>query len=211
MKQIIKLIFLFIPVLSFAQTNVIDEFSAKIKTVVEDPNSEYYYSKLQEKVKSSSSQITVDDSYYLYYGKIYNYNTLINDLYYMELIFKFKDAIEEKDYQNAYSIGKSVLEKDPAELCVLFGLAKVINDKKIDDCCNIVNRCNNMIKAIISTGTGKNPNEAIFLINGDQDVLLEQFKIDPIDAEQSSGDNENDVYSVFKYKGKSLYLNFINL
>lgn len=68
-----------------------------------------------------------------------------------------------------------------------------------------------MIKAIISTGTGKNPNEAIFLINGDQDVLLEQFKIDPIDAEQSSGDNENDVYSVFKYKGKSLYLNFINL
>jgi hypothetical protein len=211
MKQIIKLIFLFIPVLSFAQTNVIDEFSAKIKTVVEDPNSEYYYSKLQEKVKSSSSQITVDDSYYLYYGKIYNYNTLINDLYYMELIFKFKDAIEEKDYQNAYSIGKSVLEKDPAELCVLFGLAKAINDKKIDDCCNIVNRCNNMIKAIISTGTGKNPNEAIFLINGDQDVLLEQFKIDPIDAEQSSGDNENDVYSVFKYKGKSLYLNFINL
>jgi hypothetical protein len=211
MKQIIKLIFLFIPVLSFAQTNVIDEFSAKIKTVVEDPNSEYYYSKLQEKVKSSSSQITVDDSYYLYYGKIYNYNTLINDLYYMELIFKFKDAIEEKDYQNAYSIGKSVLEKDPAELCVLFGLAKAINDKKIDDCCNIVNRCNNMMKAILSTGTGKNPNEAIFVINSEHYILLEHFKMDTYFSEQSWGENENDAYSLFTDKGKKLYLNIIDL
>jgi hypothetical protein len=211
MKQIIKLIFLFIPVVSFAQTNVVDDFNAKIKKVVEDPSSEFYYPKLREKVKSSSSQITVDDSYYLYYGKIYNYNTLINDMSYLGQIIDFEDAISAKEYQKAYSIGKSVLEKDPAEFRVLYGLAKAINEKKIEDCCNIVNRCNNMMQAILSTGTGKNPNEAIFVINSEHYILLEHFKMDTYFSEQSWGENENDAYSLFTDKGKKLYLNIIDL
>ena len=144
-------------IIAFGQTadstyTVSTDFKHIVFNVVSDSNSDYYYPKLEEKVKNSMSELTATECYYLYYGRL----------------FKNK----HKGLPFLASLGVPLLDNNPVDLTVLLHTCKCMNDRKDERWEAYNSLFTKLLDAIFSEGTGQSPETAIKVVDIEDERII---------------------------------------
>lgn len=160
----------------------------KIKSEIQNPDSRFYYPRLMQKYESNDTSMSVEDYRYLYLGTLYqeDYNPYrksehrdkIEELYYRETHSRF-----ELDSIIAYA--ELSLADDPFDLEQMNYLIYALRGRKKDNTANLWQfRLNHILQAIISTGTGLDPENAWYVINPRHEYNIVNFQNRTVESQE---------------------------
>ncbi|WP_162056181.1 DUF4919 domain-containing protein [Pontibacter pamirensis] len=209
MKQILKLTFyslvLFFSFNLYAQKADSIDFKLQVERVSKDSTSSFFYHKLQEKIKNKPGEISVEDSFYLYYGQIFQDNHKPLSFVANPERLDFDRAIMNGNCKKAVELGEKILNRNPVDLTVLLHVSNCITRSGYVDTTHYYEqRLNNLLDAIFSTGDGNTMSSAIKIVNMEDDYVLKGVLGFFGGNEQLSFDN-NHAYSVWSKGGHKLY------
>ena len=178
MKKTISIIVILLGfTVAFGQTadstySVSTDFKHIIFYAVSDSNSDYYYPKLEEKVKNSMSELTATECYYLYYGRLFkNEHKGLPFLASSERM-DFDNALAKGNCNKIIKLGIPLLENNPVDLTVLLQTCKCMNDKKDERWEEYNTLFTKLLDAIFSEGTGQSPETAIKVVDIEDEHIL---------------------------------------
>ncbi|WP_289712591.1 DUF4919 domain-containing protein [uncultured Muribaculum sp.] len=151
-----------------------------IRAAVSDPNSKMYYPKLYKQFKASDTTMTLDQMRHLYLGYIYqeDYNPYRQSQYSSrveELYMRDKHTHAECDTIIHYA--EKSLDDDPFDLRQMSFLIYAYREKKKNNMAAIMLwKLNHLLQAIISTGTGLDPENAWVVNNPQHEYNLLNFQ-----------------------------------
>ncbi len=182
----------------------------KIRAEVSDPRSRYYYPKLMASYERNETVMNLQDYRHLYYGYLFQedfnpyrhseYSTKNESLY-----FKNKHTRAELDSMIFYA--EHALMDTPFDLSQMNFLIYALRERGKTNRANIWQyRLNHILQAIVSSGTGADPENAWYvtsprheynIVNFQNAVVKEQQYQEPyfdrIDVEKNGG-KETDTY-----------------
>ena len=208
MKNFIKLLISLLLIVSstncYSQTKDTVDFKVYIQKMTTDTNSNFYYSKLVQKVKNKPSEVSVDDCFFLYYGQIFqkghnNLSFLANP----ERL-EFDKASMKGNCKKAINLGNIILERNPFDLTVLLHVCNCIKENGEKDNLYLEQRFKNTLSAIFSTGDGKSMKSAIKIANMEDDYVLKGI-LGFLGGKEKLGFENNHSYSVWEKGTQILY------
>ncbi len=151
----------------------------QIRRNVNDSTSPYYYPRLMAKYAENETIMTLDDYRHLYLGQLFqedynpyrqsNHAKNIEHLYY-------KSDLSRADLDTIIKYAKLSLDDDPFDLRQLNFLIYAYRKRGKVNTANIWQyRMNHMLEAIISTGTGLDPDNAWYVINPEHEYNIINF------------------------------------
>lgn len=151
----------------------------QIRRDVNDSTSPYYYPRLMAKYAENETIMTLDDYRHLYLGQLFqedynpyrqsNHAKNIEHLYY-------KTDLSRADLDTIIKYAKLSLDDDPFDLRQLNFLIYAYRKRGKVNTANIWQyRMNHMLEAIISTGTGLDPDNAWYVINPEHEYNIINF------------------------------------
>ena len=164
-------------IITFGQTadstyTVSTDFKHIVFNVVSDTNSDYYYPKLEEKVKNSMSELTATECYYLYYGRLFkNKHKGLPFLASSERM-DFDKAIARGNCKKIITLGVPLLDNNPVDLTVLLHTCKCMNDRKDERWEAYNSLFTKLLDAIFSEGTGQSPETAIKVVDIEDERII---------------------------------------
>jgi hypothetical protein len=192
----------------------------QIRQSVNDPASPYYYPKLMGRYQQNETIMNLEDYRYLYYGYLFqedfnpyrhNEATTKNE----SLYYKSSHTRAELDSIIAYA--ETALDDNPFDLTQMNFLIYALRSRgKVNRASIWQFRLNHLIQAIISSGTGDDPEHAWYVINPRHEYDIANFQ-DAIVKESSYQEPYYDLIEVEKKgaKGKvttdTYYFNIKNL
>jgi len=141
----------------------------QIRREISDPESKFYYPDLMARYEANETIMTLDDYRHLYLGYVFqeDYDPYRHS--------EFSQVIEEQYYKARHSkaecdtiikYAELSLNDNPFDLRQINFLIYALREKKKNNLANIWQfRLNNLLKAIVSTGTGLDKENAWFVIN----------------------------------------------
>lgn len=173
MKKILPLIALLVTLCAFEPQKPDME---QIRREVTDPASPYYYPDLMKRYERNETVMTPEDYRRLYLGAIYEedfdpyrtseYAGLVEELYY-----KSKHSRNECDRIIKYATLS--LQDNPFDLQQIDFLIYAMREKGKNNLANIWQyRLNHLLEAIVSTGTGLDPEHAWYVISPQHEYFL---------------------------------------
>jgi hypothetical protein len=208
--EVITKIILFLSVIIFfkevnAQPTDSLDFRKSIYEIVNDSTSHLFYPKLKEKFKENPGTITMEDCYYLYYGRIfqktYNPVSFIVD----PEIGNFLRSLSVGDCDAVLNVGISILDKNPVDLRVLLHICNCISQKKDQDTLyHFQKRFKYLLDGILSTGTGNSMKTAIKITDLEDEYVLKGILNFLGGKEQLTFENHH-AYSIWNKKDKKLF------
>ena len=140
--------------------------------MVNNPASAYYYPKLEDKVKNNKSEMTTEECYYLYFGRLFkNKHKGLPFLASSERM-DFDKAIAKGNCNKIIKSGIPLLENNPVDLTVLFHTCKCMKDKKDERWEEYNTLFTKLLDAIFSEGTGQSPETAIKIIDIEDEYII---------------------------------------
>jgi len=164
-------------IIAFGQTadstyTVSTDFKHIVFDVVSNSNSDYYYPKLEEKTKSSMSELTATECYYLYYGRLFkNKHKGLPFLASSERM-DFDKALAKNNCKKIINAGVPLLESNPVDLTVLLHTCKCMKDKKDERWEEYNTLFTKLLDAIFSEGTGQSPETAIKVVDIEDEYII---------------------------------------
>jgi len=210
MKNHIKItfLFLFLSVALYSQTNDSIDFKGSIFMEINNSSSEFYYPKLQDKLRNKASELTTEDCYFLYYGRVFEKNFFCVKIISVDMI-EFQDALMSKRLNKAIKLGLKLLEKDPFDLAVLFHTSVSMKESGYKDNTYFIdNRTKNLIKAILSTGAGNSKQNAIKIVLYD-DIFVLKGIVGFLGGKESEITENKHVYRIWEKDGNKIYFEFV--
>jgi len=210
MKNHIKItfLFLFLSVALYSQTNDSIDFKGSIFMEINNSSSEFYYPKLQDKLRNKASELTTEDCYFLYYGRVFEKNFFCVKIISLDMI-EFQDALMSKRLNKAIKLGLKLLEKDPFDLAVLFHTSVSMKESGYKDNTYFIdNRTKNLIKAILSTGAGNSKQNAIKIVLYD-DIFVLKGIVGFLGGKESEITENKHVYRIWEKDGNKIYFEFV--
>ena len=175
--------------------------------VVSDSNSDYYYPKLEGKVKNSMSELTATECYYLYYGRLFkNEHKGLPFLASSERM-DFDKALAKGNCTKIIKLGIPLLENNPVDLTVLLHTCRCLNDKKDERWEEYNTLFTKLLDAIFSEGTGQSPETAIKVVDVEDEHIIKGV-LGFIGGTEGLYMNENlpgRVFNVWSLGGQKLY------
>lgn len=160
----------------------------KIKSEIRDPKSRFYYPELMKLYEINDTSMTVEEYRYLYLGTMFQedynpyrksiYSNKFQDLYYRENLTRL-----ELDSVIAYA--ELSLADDPFDLEQMNYLIYALRKKGKNNTANIWQyRLNHILLAIISTGTGLDPENAWYVINPRHEYNIINFQNQVVEGQE---------------------------
>lgn len=148
----------------------------QIRQDVQNPESPFYYPNLMERYERNETIMTLDDFRHLYLGAIFeedfnpyrrgNYSSLVEQLY-------FKSRHSKSECDRIIKYAELALKDNPFDLQQIDYLIYALREKRKNNLANIWQfRLNHLLEAIVSTGTGLDPDNAWFVINPQHEYFL---------------------------------------
>ena len=213
MKKTFLIIFLLLGfIIAIGQTadstyTVSTDFKHIVFNVVSDSNSDYYYPKLEGKVKNSMSELTAIECYYLYYGRLFkNEHKGLPFLASSERM-DFDKALAKGNCTKIIKLGIPLLENNPVDLTVLLHTCRCMNDKKDERWEEYNTLFTKLLDAIFSEGTGQSPETAIKVVDIEDEYIIKGI-LGFIGGTEGLYMNENlpgRVFNVWSLGGQKLY------
>jgi len=205
MKYLIILLTFLWSIELYSQSADSIDFKSSIMNITNDSTSKYYYPKLKDKIKKYPSEISTEDCYYLYYGQIFQKD-------YKPLSFKanperadFDKAVMNGNCKKAFSLGISILNRNPVDLTVLLHACNCIKEENYTDTTYFLElRFKNLLDAIFSSGDGKSMKSAIKIVNMEDDYILKGV-LGFLGGKENLGFENNRAYSIWEKNGQKLY------
>lgn len=152
----------------------------KIKREVTDPSSRHYYPKLIKRYEQNETIMTLDDYRHLYLGAVFqeDYNpyrrspmdNLLDELYY-------KESHTRAELDSIISYAERAMLDDPFDLSQINFLIYALRKRGKDNRANIWQyRLNHLLEAILSTGTGNDPEHAWVVIDPKHEYNIVNFQ-----------------------------------
>ncbi|MBK9190848.1 MAG: DUF4919 domain-containing protein [Crocinitomicaceae bacterium] len=144
---------------------------SEIKKEIENPESNYYYPSLLERIHSDDTTLNYSDYKYLYYGNVFQENYHPYGI--TDLKKEFNTIYKNRDYKNALLKGKDVLAENPVDIevtlkmiiaCLETGdtlLAKIYGKKYFG-----------FLDVIYASGDGKSLETAYVVISVDDEYRI---------------------------------------
>ena len=204
MKLLICLLSIILSTNSYSQIKDTIDFKVYVQEMTTDTNSNFYYSKLIQKVKNQPSEVSVNDCFFLYYGQIFQKGH--NELSFLanpERV-NFDKAAMKGNCKKVLELGNIILERNPFDLTVLLQVCNCIRGKGEKDNFYLEQRFKNTLNAIFSTGDGKSMKSAIKIVNMEDDYVLKGV-LGFFGGEEKLGFENNHGYSIWEKGSQKLY------
>ena len=186
---------------------VYTDFTHIVYNMVNNPASAYYYPKLEDKVKNNKSEMTTEECYYLYFGRLFkNKHKGLPFLASSERM-DFDKAIAKGNCNKIIKSGIPLLENNPVDLTVLFHTCKCMKDKKDERWEEYNTLFTKLLDAIFSEGTGQSPETAIKIIDIEDEYIIKGV-LGFVGGTEGLYMNENlpgRVFNVWSLGGQKLY------
>lgn len=148
----------------------------QIRSEVTDPASVYYYPALMERYERNETVMTLDDYRRLYLGYIFQedfdpyrhtqYSSLVEELY-------FKSRHSKGECDSIIKYAELSLKDNPFDLQQIDYLIYALREKQKNNIANIWQyRLNHLLEAIVSTGTGIDPDNAWYVVSPQHEYFL---------------------------------------
>lgn len=186
----------------YAQTKDSLELKVYVEKITKDSSSSFYYPKLLDKVKNQPSELNVDDCFFLYYGQIFQKGHNVLSFIANPERAKFIRAVMNEDCETVVKLGIIMLERNPVDLTVLLHVRNCIKGKT--DNYYFEQRYNNLLSAILSTGSGKTMKTSIKIVNVEDDYVL-KGTLGFLGGEEKFGFDKNHFYSIWEKEDQKLY------
>lgn len=162
---------------AFGQTadstySVSTDFNHIVFNTVNDPNSDYYYPKLEQKVKNNMTELTTTECYYLYYGRLFKNEHKGLPFLASNERMDFDKALAKNNCKKIISVGVPLLENNPVDLTVLLHTCRCMKDKKDERWEEYNTLFTKLLDAIFSEGTGQSPETAIKVVDIEDEHIL---------------------------------------
>ncbi|MCX4259547.1 MAG: DUF4919 domain-containing protein [Muribaculaceae bacterium] len=161
----------------------------KIKEEVNNPRSRYYYPELMKRYEVyDTTRLTIDDYRHLYLGAMYqeDYNPYRKSEYrdrIQELYYRPDHSRPELDSIIAYA--ELSLADDPFDLEQMNYLIYALKGRgKTNKAAIWQYRLNHLLQAIVSTGTGLDPENAWYVINPRHEYNIVNFQNRVVESQQ---------------------------
>ena len=152
----------------------------KIEQLVNDPDSKYYYPKLMAKYSRRDTVMQHDEYRLLYYGYLFQedfdpyrrseYSEIVDELYY-------HPDHSRSECDSIIKYAELSLADNPFDLQQINFLIYALREKKKNHLANIWQyRLNHLVQAIVSSGTGLDPDNAWYVINPRHEYNIINFK-----------------------------------
>ncbi|MCM1309849.1 MAG: DUF4919 domain-containing protein [Bacteroides sp.] len=176
MKRIIPLILAGLALALMSLVEPVAPDMDQIREEVTNPTSKYYYPKLMAQYERNETIMTLDDFRRLYLGAMFAedfnpyrtspYAAVVEDLY-------FKSHHSGRECDEIIKYAQLSLQDDPFNLQQIDYLIYALREKKKNNLANIWQfRLNHILEAIVSTGTGLDPEHAWYVINPKHEYFL---------------------------------------
>lgn len=160
----------------------------KIRTEINNPKSRFYYPTLMKNYEKSDTSMSVEDYRYLYLGAMYqeDYNPYRKS--------EFRDKIQELYYRESHTraeldsiiaYAELSLGDDPFDLEQMNYLIYALRGRGKKNKASIWQyRLNHILQAIISTGTGLDPENAWYVINPRHEYNIINFQNRMVESQE---------------------------
>ncbi len=150
-----------------------------IKQVIADPDSEFYYPRLMERMKQYDTTLTVADYRALYYGYRYQpgFSQFSMPEQDRELLKYYNNSyLPKRKYDEIIKLIEQALEKDPFYIRGLNFLGYVLHMKGEEpQALKTADRFNKVVQAILSSGDGKTPETSFHVIHAGHEYVVMNF------------------------------------
>jgi Domain of unknown function (DUF4919) len=212
MKKIIccfLLLFVFNTILSQEKKFTKPDYEA-IGKAVKNPDSPFFYSKLQQKFNTADSTMTVEERRYLYYGFTTqeHYNPYATDEGSEKLseVLK-KEELAAKEFDQIITFGDEILKKNPFNLRVMN--YQLFAYEKKNDTVNFTKKVTQLrmvVDAILSTGKGTTADNAIYVIDVSHEYdILNLIGFEYGGTQRLIGENDYLTLAPNQYNVEGLY------
>lgn len=184
---------------------VATDFKSIIYSVVSDSASDYYYPKLEEKVKKNKSELTVEDCYFLYYGQLFKNNHKGLPFLAPKERMDFDRIVAKGNKKKIIELGVTLLESNPVDLTVLLHTCKCLQEKNDERSEEYNIMFTRLLDAIFSEGTGQSPKNAIKVIDIEDEYVLKGVLGFLGGTEGLGADEEGNMYNVWTKGEQKLY------
>lgn len=143
-----------------------------IGSLIKSKTSNFYYPKLVERFIDADTSLTKDELRCLYYGKVYQDDYAPNKL---SLTMEYNEARNKRNLNLMYKAAQKQLEFDPVNLLYNLNMSFVCSKlfkKNSDECTKAARRVTMLTDAILSTGTGRSINDAIYVLRVDDEYAI---------------------------------------
>ena len=183
------------------------DFMHIIYYMVSDFASEYYYPKLEKKVKNNKSEMTVEECYYLYYGRLFKPGQKALPFLASKERMDFERAVAKDNKKDIIKLGIPLLESNPVDLTVLLHTCRCLQDKKDERLEEYSSMYIKLLEAIFSEGNGQSPETAIKVIDIEDEQILKGVLgfLGGTEGLYARKDLPGRVYNVWSKDGKKLY------
>ena len=175
--------------------------------MVNNSASAYYYPKLEDKVKNNKSEMTAEECYYLYFGRLFKNEHKGLPFLASSDRMDFDKAIAKGNCNKIIKSGIPLLENNPVDLTVLLHTCKCMNDKKDERWEDYNSLLSKLLDAIFSKGTGQSPETAIKVVDVEDEYIIKGI-LGFIGGTEGLYMNENlpgRVFNVWSLGGQKLY------
>lgn len=153
-----------------------------IKAVIADPDSEFYYPDLMERMKQYDTTLTVGQYKALYYGSLFQPGVSMLSINQQEtemMPYYQSDSLSPNQYDQVIGIIQRILESDPFYLRGLNFLGYVLHLKgDEEEAMKTAGRFGKTLEVILSSGDGLSPETGFHVIYaGHEYVVLNVFEL----------------------------------
>lgn len=183
------------------------DFIHIIYYIVSDSTSEYYYPKLENKVKNNKVKMTAEECYYLYYGRLFKPGQKTLPILASKERMDFERAIATENKKAIINIGIPLLESNPVDLTVLMHVGRCLkerNDKRFEEYAWLYMK---LLEAIFSIGNGQTPETAFKVIDIEDEHILKGALgfIGGTESLYAREDLPGRIFTVWNRNGQKLY------
>ena len=183
----------------------------QIKREVTDPASKYYYPKLMEMYERNETIMNLQDYRHLYYGYLFQED--FNPYRHSEVSSKneslyYKSKHTRAELDSIISYAREALKDNPFDLSQMNFMIYALRERGKVNLANIWQyRLNHLLQAIVSSGTGADKDNALYVINPRHEYNIINFQnavakhqeyeepyFDRIDVEKKGGKESGTYY-----------------
>ena len=186
---------------------VYTDFMHIVYYMVSNSASEYYYPKLENKVKNNKVEMTVEECYYLYYGRLFKPGQKALPILASKERRDFERALANDNKKAMIKLGIPLLESNPVDLTVLLHTCRCMHDKKDERHEEYNIFLAKLLNAIFSEGDGQSPETAIKVIDIEDEHILKGVLgfLGGTEGLYAQKDLPGRIYNVWSKNGKKLY------
>lgn len=203
MSRIFSLIWLLLPLLIFSQK--VDVMA--IGKAISDPESPYYYDRLEYKYRGLPQMLDKDEAKHLYYGRLFlqdiigPYDPRFNEL---------RSAFERGNYDKCVQLGRELYHLDSTNLDILLIYMKGLeNTKDFEGLSPHIGQIRALTDAILESGDGKSEKTA-YVVNtiGDEYILLNMLRVG-MDFKRQSRAVRDSMLDIWSNGTQTIYINVL--